>query len=205
MLKLSVPMISLANLITHALNFSYPGFFVYLASVGYVIPIPEEMVLAVAGFLAGAGRINIYLVLLVCIGGVMLGDNILYRLASRRNRYILRWLARVPPDKLEKYHNFMERNITLSLVLMRFLIGVRFLGPILAGTAGVTWRKFFFSDLLAVTLYISGFIYLGFTFADEIQWLVAEIEWFRKFVVGSGLVILAGWLVFHFRAKIKLL
>ena len=192
----------LANLINYGVEFSYLGFFVYLSSLGYVVPIPEEVILAVIGFLAGAGKVNIYLALIFSVGGVILGDNIFYRLASNRNRYVLHLLERLPSEKLERYHSFMERNILLSLIVMRFLVGVRFLGPVLAGTAGISWKKFFIYDLTAVTLYISGFIYLGYMFADEIEWVIKEIEWFRHLVVIGIFAVLLGWIFNYYRAKI---
>jgi membrane protein DedA with SNARE-associated domain len=74
-----VSMLDLNQLIT---DWGYAGIFlvVILGNIG--LPVPEETVLAVAGYLVWSGRLHLLPVLLVGLASAVVGDNVGYWLGA---------------------------------------------------------------------------------------------------------------------------
>ncbi len=69
-------------------SYSYLSIFIFATLSGYLIPIPEEIVLVLAGYVSAYLSLNPYLVASLVIIGIMLGDNILFLLSRNGNRFI---------------------------------------------------------------------------------------------------------------------
>ncbi|MFH1642140.1 MAG: hypothetical protein ABIC04_04530 [Nanoarchaeota archaeon] len=66
---------SLTNYLEH---FTYVGIFLVLTFVGYIIPIPEEIILISIGYITALGFTKLYLVILLSIIAVVMGDSLLF-------------------------------------------------------------------------------------------------------------------------------
>jgi hypothetical protein len=73
-------MLDLNELITH---WGYAGIFVVVILGNIGLPVPEETVLAVAGYLVWSGRLHLLPVLLVGLASAVVGDNVGYWLGRR--------------------------------------------------------------------------------------------------------------------------
>ncbi len=185
-----------ATLVSFLSHFTYPGVAIYMSTLGYIIPIPEEMVLLILGYLAGIGKFHFWVVFVVSLAGVLIGDNILYWLSYRESRYILKFTERIKKETVQKFEGLMAGNIGTTLLLLRFFIGFRFLGPVIAGSLKVRWRRFFIYDTLIVTGYIGFFLYLGYFFRRRLFFVVGVIEQFRSFFL---IIVLLALLAYLFR------
>lgn len=154
---------------------------VVLGNVG--LPVPEETVLALAGYAAWRGDLHLPTVLAVGVISAVVGDNIGYWLGRRYGRAALerygRW-AFVTPEHLRKVSSFMTRYGALAVFLARFVAGFRFLAGPLAGGAGLPPLTFTIANLLGALVYVPyavGIGYgIGYGFGDVIQRLVGRIE-----------------------------
>jgi len=59
-------------------SWGYLGIFLGIVATGLGFPMPEELPIVVAGVLAGGYEVYWWLMLPVCIGGVIVGDSCLY-------------------------------------------------------------------------------------------------------------------------------
>ncbi|NTW27642.1 MAG: hypothetical protein HGA36_04915 [Candidatus Moranbacteria bacterium] len=179
---------------------SYLGFFLFSIFVSYLIPIPEAVLLILFGFLAKAAGYDLEVVLLVSIAGTIIGDNILYRLSFFGNKYVERFNRKMRAHKLIQYEQLAAEHIGKAILFLRLITGVRFFGPVIAGTLGTRWKKFFFFSSVATILHSTGFILLGFHSHRKLIALIAEVEIVRNVLFFSS-VLIVGILIKIFAKK----
>ena len=100
-------------------------------------PVPSELVLTMAGYLAGNGRLNVVLVVIAATIGSVVGALILYWLGRMVGEDRLRrWLDRIPlvdADDLDKADRWFERHAWSAVLFGRMVPVVRSLVSIPAG------------------------------------------------------------------------
>ncbi len=110
---------------------------VMLGNVG--LPVPEETILALAGYLVWRGELRLSLVLAVGIVSAVVGDNIGYWLGRRYGQTAMpryaRWVLG-HPERLEAMKAFVGRRGPMAVFVARFVPGVRFTAGPLAGALG---------------------------------------------------------------------
>ncbi len=114
-------------------RWGYVGIFLIVVSGNFGLPVPEETVLVVAGYLAWKQTLRLPLVLLVGVVSAVTGDNLGYWIGRRYGRAPFErygpWLA-VTPARLESVWGFVRRHGSLGVFAARFIPGLRFLaGP----------------------------------------------------------------------------
>jgi len=151
--------------------------------------------LIILGYLTGLGKFNFWYIYGAVVAGILIGDNIFYWLAYRESRYLLHFKKRVREDVWQKYERLMKDNIGKTMTALRFLVGFRFLGPVVAGSLKVKYRRFFAYDTLLVVLYSGFFIYLGFFFRRRSLFLISFVEQFRNLLLSVTVIVVVAVLV----------
>lgn len=175
-------------------HFSYFGIVISLAFSGYIVPLPEEIVLLLVGYLAGFGFLDVYWATATAILGVFLGDTIVFWLGLKGGGFMERIKSRMRPDKIAKYEEFMRHHAGRSIFLLRFVVGLRFLSPLLAASLGIKFYKFQFYDFLAIIIYVPLVVFLGYAFHQNISLLIGKAQALRHIIftvleVGIGVAI----------------
>jgi membrane protein DedA with SNARE-associated domain len=152
----------LSTLLEH---WRYPAIFlvVILGNVG--LPVPEESVLALAGFLAARGRLHLPGVLAVGALAAIIGDNLGYWAGRRYGREALARYGRyvwITPDRLAKASAAMTRHGGLAVFAARFVPGVRSLAGPVAGATGMRALTFVVSNALGALAYVPYAVGLGY-------------------------------------------
>lgn len=179
---------------------SYFGIFFISMFVSYLIPLPEVVALIIFGFVARMSGLNIAVVFLVSVAGTIMGDNLLYRLSFFGNRYVEHFNRKMRKHKIIKYENLVLDNVGKSIYFLRFITGIRFFGPVICGSLGVRWRKFFVHNTLATLIHGAFFIWLGWRYHGRIVALAVEVEVVKNILLFSSAVIV-GILVGVFSKK----
>src|SRR5512144_2207536 len=128
----------------------YPGIFLLMAMESSVIPIPSELVMPPAGYLAQQGQMNMAVAILCGTLGSLVGAYANYfashylgrPLVLKYGRYVL-----IPPDKFQRVERFFLRHGEISTFIGRLLPVVRHLISIPAGLSGMNHLKFSFYTL----------------------------------------------------------
>jgi membrane protein DedA with SNARE-associated domain/membrane-associated phospholipid phosphatase len=140
------------------------------ASIFIGVVLPGEVAIIVAGVLAHAHRLPLWLVILVGTVGAVAGDSVGYEVGAR---YGDRLLARLPdrlvkPHHIEQGRELLRRRGGLAVFIGRFAAALRALVPGLAGTSRLPYRVFlpfnFLGGLAWVTMsaligYVAGASY----------------------------------------------
>src|SRR5438552_11241064 len=145
-------------------DWGYAGIFlvVILGNIG--VPVPEETVLAAAGYLVWSGRLQLVPVLIVALVSAVAGDNFGYWLGRRYGRAAVerygRWLLK--PARVVVAESFVSRYGALAVCVARFVGGFRFLAGPLAGAAGLPFRSFWCGNLLGAVLFVPSGVGIGY-------------------------------------------
>jgi membrane protein DedA with SNARE-associated domain len=119
--------------------------FFFVAIEGCGIPLPGETALIAAAVLAGSGHFDIVKVIAVAAAGAIVGDNTGYWIARLGGRALL---GRIPivrdalPRFLPRGERFFERHGPKTVVVARFIAGLRITAAWLAGISHMPWRRF---------------------------------------------------------------
>ena len=190
------------NIIDYAQKFSYLGIFALIVLSGYIVPIPEEVLLLTAGYLAAYTAINIYLVTVVAVLGVLIGDNFLFWLSHYKgSKIVSRLKKRIRKNELLKYERLMKAHIGKTIFMLRFIVGLRFFGPFLAGSMKTKWKTFQFYNLLAVLIYAPTVVFLGYHFHNKFLVILTELEIVRHILFALVLIALSYLITLFLRKK----
>ncbi len=175
------------------------GLVVILGNIG--LPVPEETVLVLAGYLAWRGQLQWPLVLVVGIVSAVAGDNVGYWLGRRYGRGIVdrcaRW-ALVTPERLAGMRRFVIRYGPLGVFAGRFLSGLRFLAGPLAEATGLRFHRFFVANEIGALVFVPYDVSLGYEVGYGMGDYVAQLRHVEQMIlvgVVVGVVAFVGWRV----------
>jgi membrane protein DedA with SNARE-associated domain len=159
------------------------------------IPVPGETILIAAALYAGTGRLNIVLVGIVGFLAAIAGDNIGFAighfggraLALRVGKYVF-----LTTDRLDKAQNFFERHGGKIIVVARFIEGLRQANGIVAGIAGMPWRRFFAFNALGAGLWVAVWVSAGYLAGSHITPIYQQVTRYSLYaLILLGVFVLA--------------
>jgi membrane protein DedA with SNARE-associated domain len=149
-------------------QYGYGAVFGVLFAESFGLPLPGETFLVAASLLAVQGQLNIWLVGLTAWAAAVLGDNLGYAIGRFGGRkLVVRHGARVgiSPERLNKTERFVAHYGPEVVIVARFFPLLRQLNGIVAGIAGMGWKRFVFYNALGGLLWVgawtSGLYYFG--------------------------------------------
>jgi len=137
-------------------DWGYTGIFILMALESTVLPVPSELVLIPAGYLAHQGQMNFWLIVLASTVGSLVGASF--------NYYVSMWLGRpflerwgryffVRPELLHKTDAFFLKHGAVSTFTGRLIPGIRHLISIPAGLTRMNIGAFAFYTSLGASLW----------------------------------------------------
>jgi membrane-associated protein len=164
-------------------------FAIVFAETGLLIGffLPGDSLLVTAGVLAGAGTLNIWWLNLLLIPAAIIGDAVGYSIGRKSGR---RLYSR--PDgrffkksHIEKTQAFYDKHGGKTIVIARFVPVVRTFAPVVAGIAGMPYRKFAIFNITGAVLWIMSTTFAGFFLARRIP----DIEQKMHYVLGAVILL----------------
>ena len=160
---------------------SYGGVFILALMSNIIIPIPEELVLLGMGYLTSIGIFKYHLVVVIFILGMLVSDYILYSLAKRGSKLTQKLQERLERRGILKNKEYLEKHINKIIFFSRFLVYLRFIGPVVSGILGIDRKKFLKYDFLALIIYVNIFLGLGNYFHKQISFVTAGVARFKNY------------------------
>ena len=155
-----------------------------------------ETVLILAGFAAYQGHMELHWVFLVAMLGGFLGDQFYFWMGKRHGGWVLSNFPKLIPA-FERANVLIERYHELLIVGIRFMYGLRIVGPIALGMSSVPgWRFVRFNALGAMlwAILIGG---VGYLFGKTVALFLNDMD--RIEAVLLGVIVLAGVIVWSWR------
>lgn len=137
-------------------DWGYTGIFVLMALESTVLPVPSELVLIPAGYLAHQGQMNFGFILLASTAGSLVGASFNYVVSLWLGRPFLERWGRyffVRPELLHKTDVFFLKHGAVSTFTGRLIPGIRHLISIPAGLTRMNLGAFAFYTSLGAGLW----------------------------------------------------
>ncbi|MBI3032119.1 DedA family protein [Candidatus Woesearchaeota archaeon] len=167
----------------------YFGVFILMVFESMVIPIPSELVLPFAGFLASNGTFNLVIVILVSAIASLTGSLISYYMGLRGGNKLIAKYGRyffVDLADLAKTEKWFAEKGEKTVLISRFLPVVRHLISIPAGIAKMDLKKFCIYTLLGASLWDSFLILLGYYLGQKWE----EVKHYSEYFSLPSIIIL---------------
>jgi len=181
------------------------GVALLVALESVVPPIPSEIVLALAGFLAGEGRFNVVVVGLAATAGSLAGALVLYWIGAVVGEDRLkRWLDRLPLvdlDDLERADRWFERYGNWAVFVGRMMPVVRSLVSVPAGANRMPLVRFVTLTTLGSGVWNALFVGGGYALGSRWQQVERYSTWFDYGILAVFAVMIALWVVKKVRRR----
>jgi membrane protein DedA with SNARE-associated domain len=179
---------------------AYGTVFGVLVACGLGVPLPEDISLILGGYLAHAGRVDLVAMMAVGFAGILVGDSLIFfagrRAGSKVDSRAGLFARLVTPEKKSRVELLFRKYGEKIVMIARFMPGVRAVTYFLAGGSGMSYWHFIFWDGLAAIASAPVFVYLGYRFGGELEWLLKKLKEGQVVVFGTlavGLLAYLGW------------
>lgn len=190
------------DLLNFTLGFSgimpYVVVFVILLACGLGLPIPEDITLFVAGMLAFYGMVNVWIMIAVCMAGVLIGDSSIFLLGAKYGREIAKkpfFSKFLTPEMLESVKIKLHDHGNKVIFAARFMPGLRAPTFFSAGTLHLPFKVFLFYDGLAAIISVPGIVWVVYHFghlADKVFTAITDVEHAIVFIIVGTIAFVAG-------------
>jgi len=144
-------------------------FLIIFCETGLVVTpyLPGDSLLFIGGALAGAGYLDIGILLISLALAAILGDSLNYWIGYTTEMRVLEQYPRfVKREYLEETREYFTRYGGFTILVARFVPFIRTFAPFLAGVGKMQYRWFLMWNVTGGLLWISGFTLAGYFFGS---------------------------------------
>ena len=155
----------------------YPGIVLLMALESSFFPVPSELVMPPAGYLAAQGRMNAPLALAAGVAGSLLGAMFNYFLSAWLGRALLHRYSRyvlVSERSLEKSEAFFRRHGEIGTFVGRLIPVIRHLISVPAGLARMRLDRFVLYTAAGAGVWCAILTYIGWYLGKHADVLARE-------------------------------
>ncbi|VTU45654.1 Inner membrane protein YohD (plasmid) [Variovorax sp. PBL-E5] len=149
-----------------------------------------ESVLLLAGLAAHRGYLSLIPVVALAFCGGTLGDQILFHLGRRYGAVMLR-RSPAMAARIRLVTPLIERHQAALIIGVRFMYGLRLIGPFAIGMTDVSAFRFARLNMLGAALWAPLFTGLGYLFGQTLHWLIADLDRYEGMALLAGVAIAA--------------
>ncbi|MCX5201448.1 DedA family protein [Streptomyces sp. NBC_00237] len=184
-----------------------PGAGLAIALENLFPPLPSEVILPLAGFAAGAGRMSLWAVLLWTTVGSVVGALALYGVGALLGRdRTVALAARVPLLKvsdIEKTEAWFARHGTKAVLFGRMIPVFRSLISVPAGVERMPLPVFLGLTTLGSAIWNTLFVMTGYLLGDNWEQVAGYVSVYSKVVLGVAAAAVLAFVVVRVRKRRK--
>jgi len=169
----------------------YPGLFALIMLESTLIPIPSELVMPFAGYLAHTGEFSLPVILVINSVAALVGSGLCYWIGKAGGKPLLVKYGKfigVRKKDIEKTEAYFARHGKATILVSRFLPVIRHIISIPAGIARMPLPAFFLQTFIGATIWGTVLILIGYELGN---WaVIAEKLKHVDLLVGLGIVAL---------------
>lgn len=159
------------------------------------LPFPGRVVLAAAGAFAAAGNVSVPAVIALGALGAMLTDQLWYFAGWFDTKRLLRLYCRWTFSSaacVTRTDDYFRRFGALTIIIGRYVAGVRVLAWPLARKSGVGYARFLLYDAVGAVLWTATWVLIGWLVGDRWEPVVATVGgWMVGILIALAAVVAA--------------
>lgn len=172
-------------------DLGYPGLFLLIMLESTLVPIPSELIMPFAGYLAFKGDFSLPVILVINSSAALLGSGICYwigaaggkPLVQRYGKYVL-----LRSKDLERTEAFFARHGKATILISRFLPVIRHVISIPAGIARMRLVPFFTQTFIGATIWGTVLMMVGYELGANWQSVALQLKHI-DLVIGALIVL----------------
>jgi len=150
---------------------------VFLETGALVFFLPGDSLLIVAGLYAAQGSLDLAWLNGLLIAAAIAGDATSYWIGSRAGARLESSRSRLlKPEYLAAARAFYARHGGKAIVLARFMPIVRTFVPVVAGAAGMPYRRFLAYNVVGAVAWVGSMTLTGYVLATRFPWVIEHME-----------------------------
>jgi len=145
--------------------FGYPGVLLLITLESTLVPIPSEIVMPFAGYMASQGEFSLPVILVINSVGALVGSSVCYWIGVKGGKPFLVKYGKfflLRQHDIAKTEAFFARHGKKTILIGRFLPVIRHVISIPAGIARMPVRDFLLQTFLGSTVWGGTLIMLGY-------------------------------------------
>lgn len=146
-------------------DLGYPGLFLLITLESTLVPVPSELVMPFAGYLAAQGEFSLPVIIVINSTAALLGSGLCYWLGAAGGKPLLLRYGKyifVRRKDIERTESFFARHGKATILIGRFLPVVRHIISVPAGIARMPLVPFFTQTFIGATIWGTVLIMIGY-------------------------------------------
>jgi membrane-associated protein len=141
-------------------------FLIVFCETGLVVTpfLPGDSLLFVAGAVAAAGNMELFVVMATLVGAALCGDNVNYWIG--RTLGVKVFSRFINPAHLQRTHEFYERHGGKTIILARFVPIVRTYVPFVAGLGSMPYLRYLAFCVAGALIWVGSLCTAGYLFGN---------------------------------------
>ena len=181
----------------------YGGFALFVLLVFGIVglPVPDEWLLVICGYLIYRGTLNPIGTWLGGLLGSMCGITCSYIIGRTLGIGFIhskfgKWLH-ITDARIHKVHDWFERIGHWALFVGYYIPGVRHFTALVAGTSGLEFRNFAIFAYSGACVWVSSFLFLGYHFGDRWEQVFDVVQRHLEIACVVGIVLVGLYALVH--------
>jgi membrane protein DedA with SNARE-associated domain len=166
------------------------------------VPVPGQTVLIAAAVFAGAGQLNLALVVVIALAAAIAGTSLGYLLGRTGGRALVHRYGRyvlLTPERFARGEEFFIRNGGRVVTVARFIDGLRQTGGLLAGITEMRLRRFLACTTLGAVLWVGLWVSVGDLAGAHLDAIYTQVVRYQLYLLLALAVAAAFLLLRHLR------
>lgn len=198
-------------LLAFSQKMGYAGIVFLMTIESTFFPLPSELVIPPAAYLAQKGEMNVFFIIIAGVIGSLIGASINYIIAFTLGRKIIYSLANhklaklllISEEKVKISENYFLKHGNISTFLGRLIPGIRHLISIPAGFSKMKLSSFIFYTLLGSTVWNCILAASGYYFGSNQELLLSYYEEYEIIIYSILAIIILVALIYYIKNIIK--
>jgi len=181
--------------------------FLILTLCGLGLPIPEDIVLIVAGILVYRDSAELTGMIFICLLGVIVGDYLIFMMGRKWGMKLLNhkvFMNAFSERRMGKVHKYFDKYGNKTVFFARFVWGLRAATFFIAGTHTMSAVKFIMLDFLGALISVPLIIYLAYNFGGELEKAIHFIKITNHTILAVATVIIVSIVLRYYFKKKKI-
>lgn len=157
---------SIIDFIQHIVReLGYPGLFALIMLESTLVPIPSELIMPFAGYLAHTGDFSLPVILIINSTAAMVGSGICYWIGTAGGKPLLMKYGKflgVRRKDIERTETYFATHGKSTILISRFLPVIRHIISVPAGIARMRLVPFFVQTFIGATIWGTVLVLIGY-------------------------------------------
>src|SRR5215468_6543496 len=147
-----------------------------------------ETVLALSGLAAQRGYLALPWVIAIAAAGGFVGDQVYFGIGRLVGARVIARFPSLRPG-VERASRLLHRYAVPLIIGIRFIYGLRIVGPMAIGMSGIHWLRFALLNFVGAVLWALVVGGIGYVLGDTLTWLVGDLAGIEKWVFAALLAL----------------